>query len=1674
MKIIRIYTLLSGCFLLQVLLNSIYAQCPTGVALSATATYANSCVTTGSITINVTGTNRTTLTMDNTNGPVFRIKLGSTTIVDWAQLPIIGGDIYSRVYTGVTAGTYTIEMQAFNIPPSGPPTICTLSTTATMTQGYTNFTSAVVVNRKSMTCQNTGRINLTLQNGRTPYRVEVLTYPTGFPSSKANYTTSLTNSALDSIPGGIYSIRVTDSCGATYTYNFTALQTTLTNDLPQTSNAATNSYMELGTNLQATTTSACNTAIPNANPSYGSDWSYYINNGFYEYAYAIGGTVGTYQTLTNLRPEVTLLSNYYAFCSSPSTIASYIRVKACPSQVSPGRTHDISTYLCKTDAFVIIKTYISAVHCDSVKLGAELDNMVGMCYPLTFQVRDVATNTIIFTETPIAHPRTVLSNPNSQPTYTASKKNYRRGRSYELIVTDKDGRVFTAPWNPVANQLYLGKIDATNKPNGYACTPNLGTRTIFIYMDEEDRWVPGTTVKYVSGPQPLAMGDTGSSVTITGLTNTFYPNGALDKIMLPGTYVFELSSSHECTDKTTRLFQYRLDPYYHIDTTGFAIVKSLSCGALAVRVQGVTLSLIDSNGNASPLPTYYGLSVQPVDNGVNNRARVGTNDSLLLRLSGRYTISIYASSSGGCIMVSLPSFDVELSQERLYIDPYETSRYICEEKSIGNIYVTAKNGMPNPTVYPPSGYQFTITYAGKDPNIPANVLAQNNTGEFPNFGLRDSIYDIIVKDNCPNPPFVMKNVTMFDLTNANLAHATNDLGFCEGGNIYLYCLSLGNKRDYYWTGPNNFTDTTQFPVVQAIKGLTDGWYTVNVLAKGCDNPKQDSIYVDVLYQSTTPLTVNSPVNVCKSSTSSSTVNVVVLSGARPADGHTLQWYDREGLPIPPPVAVSNYISGSYTGLQVIYYVSQTNGVCESDRVQVVLNVIANCSTSGITVNMSQNAICLDNYNPSSLPTLSVTGTVFGPILWGGFAQGLATVTIPLTTATNTNGTLAVRFESDGSGVRKGINAIISCTGSSSFCGTIYRIPSSGNMTINTCCGILENTLDENNEFYTNNANGYIIINPNISGAKVSIEGSAIVEANWDFFTIYDGVYTLTGSTPLSQVLQAGYWVSNNPSVAIVVNGNQIKPVGEGSVTFSFISGNGPVTTATFTVRSTKVKIWYDRSTYCVTEPAQTIKREGATGGTWSISPASSGFNSSNGTITPSAMTPNTYTVRCTIPAQTGTGACPQYIDSTKVTITTGPSITAFNYGDTTFCGNNSTPVIPYLTGTGHAGGRFSATPSGLAIDTVTGIIIPNQSTLNVRYTITYTSPVTPCGTATAQTALTIHSVPLTPIVMNNDEELICDGELINRELLLPRNSRIYAPNIKLEFFMNEECTINFADFTADYRTVTSYTIYVRAKDTITKCVSAAVPIIINLKNCNVVFAGTVVPFIYHEITGTENQYDLKTKEFLNSAFPVIAALYVIPDYTTTSDPIAAIALATPLFVDTAVLYNGSPWYGGIPKYPGNILHSNNPGVEIYWDELIVRPQGLFVDNTALGDGETPETPIGIYAFVDVPDGKYLLVLSRIGYVTRYAEVTIDNEGGYFGHRELIMGDINKDGKVDDNDMNEILLHYGVYISPVYDPKYDVTSNGRIDTWDVLSVKAHLGFNKRHYSDTRAWLLKYGN
>src|SRR5690606_34806025 len=127
-------------------------------------------------------------------------------------------------------------------------------------------------------------------------------------------------------------------------------------------------------------------------------------------------------------------------------------------------------------------------------------------------------------------------------------------------------------------------------------------------------------------------------------------------------------------------------------------------------------------------------------------------------------------------------------------------------------------------------------------------------------------------------------------------------------------------------------------------------------------------------------------------------------------------------------------------------------------------------------------------------------------------------------------------------------------------------------------------------------------------------------------------------------------------------------------------------TVTVTVNTAPTAtIAYVGSPFCTSAGTVSVTRTGASGGSYSVSPAGLTINTFNGNVTPSTSTPGTYTVTYTVAAAGGCGST----STTATIIINANSSATIAYSGGPFCASGGAVSV---TRSGSAGGSYSASP----------------------------------------------------------------------------------------------------------------------------------------------------------------------------------------------------------------------------------------------------------------------------------------------------------------------------------------------------------------------------------------------
>ncbi|PZF74845.1 Ig-like domain-containing protein [Taibaiella soli] len=195
-----------------------------------------------------------------------------------------------------------------------------------------------------------------------------------------------------------------------------------------------------------------------------------------------------------------------------------------------------------------------------------------------------------------------------------------------------------------------------------------------------------------------------------------------------------------------------------------------------------------------------------------------------------------------------------------------------------------------------------------------------------------------------------------------------------GNTLNLTASSTSTGVTYAWTGPNNYTSSTQNPSISAPTTAATGNYVVTVTLNGCI--KKDSVAVLINPTPVAP-TVVPTVAYCQY------LPTTILS-ATPVTGNVLKWYtsSTSTTPLAGAPTPSSQVPGTFT-----WYVSQTSPQgCEGPRASIAVTIKPKPTLPGV-------APLYTYCQFESVPALTANGQ---NLLWySGLTGGLGDPNAPI-------------------------------------------------------------------------------------------------------------------------------------------------------------------------------------------------------------------------------------------------------------------------------------------------------------------------------------------------------------------------------------------------------------------------------------------------------------------------------------------------------------------------------------------------------------------------------------------------------------------------------------------------------------------------------------------------------
>ncbi len=275
----------------------------------------------------------------------------------------------------------------------------------------------------------------------------------------------------------------------------------------------------------------------------------------------------------------------------------------------------------------------------------------------------------------------------------------------------------------------------------------------------------------------------------------------------------------------------------------------------------------------------------------------------------------------------------------------------------------------------------------------------------------------------------------------------------------------------------------------------------------------------------------------------------------------------------------------------------------------------------------------------------------------------------------------------------------------------------------------------------------------IAATPHSGQTSITIESNVASITYPEITYCQSTSgtvTPTIIGITSGTFTSSPTGLSIVSSTGIITPELSSVATYTilFTSDGECPGTSSFTLAITDTEstsISYPEIIYCqATIGTVTPTITGVSTGTFTATPTGLIIDPITGIITPELSSVATYTIEYTT-----SGNCPG-TSSFTLSITDFKEDASFNYPDLSYCKSTIGTVTPTITGV--SSGSFTASPTGLIIDPITGIITPELSAV-ATYTVEYTTP----GICPTTSSVTFVIKQTDDSTFNYSSDLFCKG-----------------------------------------------------------------------------------------------------------------------------------------------------------------------------------------------------------------------------------------------------------------------------------------------------------------------------
>ncbi|MCX6230786.1 MAG: gliding motility-associated C-terminal domain-containing protein [Bacteroidetes bacterium] len=902
-----------------------------------------------------------------------------------------------------------------------------------------------------------------------------------------------------------------------------------------------------------------------------------------------------------------------------------------------------------------------------------------------------------------------------------------------VTITGANGGTFTSTTGLSINTANGDITPNTSTAGTYTVTYIIaaagGCATVTTTASVTITALPSATISYAGSPYCKTL-TTAQSVTLTGTTGGTYSalpagltinaatGGVTPSTSTAGTYTvtYTIAATGGCTTvTTTSTVTINALPVASISYAGSPFCQTLT------TAQSVTIT----GASGGTFTSTAGLSINT------STGTITPNTST----AGTYTVTYVIAAAGGCATVTTTA-SVTITTLPSATISYAGSPYCKTLTTAQSVTLTGTTGG---------------AYSASPAGLTINVATGGVTPSTSTAGTYTVTYTIAATGGCTTVT-TTSTVTINALPVASISYAGTP-----------FCQTLTTAQSVTITGASGgtFTSTTGLSINTSTGAITPntstaGTYTVTYIiaaAGGCATVTTTTSVTITALPSATISYAGSPY--CKTLTTAQSVTLTGTTGgaysALPA-GLTINAATGGVTP-------STSTAGTYT---VTYTIAATGG----------------CATVTTTTTVTINALPVASISYAGTPfcqTLTTAQSVTITGASGGTFTSTAGLSINTSTGaitpnTSTAGTYTVTYVIAAAGGCATVTTTTSITitalpiasftySSDTYCSNVANpLPSyinggsAGTYSASPVGLSFVSTTTGQINLSASTAGTYTITN-----TKSALNGCPAVTA-FDTITIFAAptatitytanpfCKTVTTSQAVTRTGTAGGIYSALPAgLTLDSLTGAVTPststAGTYTVTYTIAAAGGcntvTITTSVTITTAPTATISYAATPYCQSlTTAQSVTFTGNTGGTYSAVPASLSIIAATGAITPNTSSAGTYTVTYTIAAA---GGCATVTATTTVTITASPTATIL-YAGSPYCKSLTTSQA--VTRTGIAGGKYTALPVGLTLDSLTGAVIPSTSTAGT-YTVTYTiAAAGGCNTATFTTSVTITAVPI--------------------------------------------------------------------------------------------------------------------------------------------------------------------------------------------------------------------------------------------------------------------------------------------------------------------------------------------